>query len=104
MTTLRVDAATIQELGGELRALAEHLAALEGAGALGLDLGHATVSSALDELLGNWTLARGQLARALDDLGGLAGEAGAAYLVVEEQVLDSLGCRPAVCPGASIPR
>lgn len=104
MTTLRVDAATIQELGTELRLLAEHLAGLEGAGELGTDVGHDTVSAALEELLGNWTLARGQLARALDELGELAGEAGTAYLVVEQQVLDSLSCRPAACASMSVPR
>ncbi|NLJ53955.1 MAG: hypothetical protein GX344_07475 [Intrasporangiaceae bacterium] len=104
MTTLRVDAATIQELGGELRLLAGHLAGLEGARGLRRDIGHDTVSSALDDLLGNWTLARGQLARTLDDLGELAGEAGAAYLLVEQHVLDSLGCRPTACPAAGIPQ
>lgn len=103
MTTLRVDAATITELGEELRLLAEHLAGLD-AGGTAPDLGHDVVSAGLEDLLGNWTLARGQLARALDGLGELAGAAGAVYLRTEEQVLDSLSCRPSACASASIPR
>lgn len=105
MTTLRIDAEAIQALGTDLATLAE---ALETLGELDRastrDLGHNTVSAALDELLGNWSLMRGQLARALDDLGAVAGEAGAAYLSAEAGIVDSLGCTPRSCPGAGIPR
>ena len=105
MTILRVDGEAIQALGAELRELSEVLAGLGETGRTGRrDLGHQEVAAALDALLGNWTLVRGQLARGMDALGELAGQAGAAYLFVEEGIVESLGCTPRSCVAAGIPR
>lgn len=105
MTTLRVDAEAIQTLGADLTVLAEVLAALgEGQAAPTAVVGHASVSAALDELLGNWSMLRRQLSGALDDLGAAAAEAGSAYLLVEGGVIDSFGCTSTACPTASVPR
>jgi len=105
MTTLRVDPEAISALGRDLRVLAGVLAGLEALdGGEVVDLGHRSVAGALDELLGNWSLVRRQLAQSLDDLGAVAGQAGAAYLEVEGGIVESLGCRPVVCPGAGRPR
>lgn len=105
MTTLRVDPEAIRTLGADLTVLAEVLAALgEGQAAPTKRIGHGSVSEALDELLGNWSMVRRQLSGALDDLGEAAVEAGAAYLVVEGGIVESLGCIPTSCAAASLPR
>ncbi|MBC7308742.1 MAG: hypothetical protein GXY39_09885 [Actinomycetales bacterium] len=105
MTTLRVDGEAIRTLGADLTVLAEVLAALgEGQAAPGSVTGHASVSAALDELLGNWSMLRRRLSGALDDLGAAAAQAGTAYLLVENGIVDSLGCTPAACPASSIQR
>lgn len=105
MTTLRVDGEAIQTLGADLRVLAEVLAALGEHPAAPTTLtGHASVSGALDELLGNWSMVRRQLSGALDDLGAAAAEAGTAYLLIERGIVESLGCTPASCAAASVPR
>ena len=105
MTTLRVDAEAIQTLGADLTVLAEVLAALgEGPAAPPVSVGHASVSGALDELLGNWSMVRRQLSGALDDLGAAAAQAGTAYLLVESGVVDAFACSPTSCAAASVPR
>ncbi len=95
MTTLRVDAEAIRVLGEDLTALATVLGSLGSHGALPHgDLGHQQVAAGLDELLGNWTLMRHELADAIADLGQAAGEAGTAYLVVERGLTEVLGGAP----------
>lgn len=95
MTTLRVDAEAIRVLGEDLTALATVLDSLDTPGAVPRgELGHQQVAAGLDELLGNWTLMRHQLAGALADLGQAAGEAGTAYLVVEQGLTEVFGGAP----------
>lgn len=95
MTTLRVDGQAIAALGADLLALSQVLESLGRLGPRSVgDLGHAEVARALDELLGNWTLMRRQVAEALGDLGEAAEQAGTAYLVVERGVLESFASRP----------
>lgn len=104
MTTLRIDAEAIAVLGDDLRSLAAVLAALDGAGATpGADIGHEAVAAALRELLDNWSLTRRQLAESLDDLGAAAAVAGSAYLLVEDGIVESLGCGPRLCPADGVP-
>jgi hypothetical protein len=55
------------------------------------DFGDASVASALDDLLGNWTRTRLELVGSLTDLGEAAASAGSAYLRVDAAVTDSLG-------------
>ncbi len=91
MTTLRVDGTAIAALGADLTHLAGVLSSLGEVGAARSDFGDASVASALDALLGNWTRTRLALATSLTDLGEAAGSAGTAYLHVEVAVTDALG-------------
>ena len=102
--SIRIDAVTISALGQDLGRLAEVFATLgEMSGADAQALGHPEVARAVEELLGNWTLMRRDLAQALDDLGAAAQQAGAVYLMTETDIVRSLGCTPQVCPGAEVP-
>ncbi|MGG5257567.1 hypothetical protein [Phycicoccus avicenniae] len=94
MTSFRVDAETVHEVGAALVELADGLA---GMGDPHLDrwaFGTGRSGPAVEELLGGWRHARLQLAEALAGLGEAAADAGGAYLDTEAGVSRRIGGGP----------
>ncbi|QIM20629.1 hypothetical protein G7075_04810 [Phycicoccus sp. HDW14] len=94
MTSFRVDAEAVLEVGASLVELAEGLAAMGDPHADAWALGPGRSGAALEELLGGWRHARLQLAGSLADLGAAAAEAGGAYLDTDVGVSRSLDGGP----------
>ncbi|MBD3784895.1 MAG: hypothetical protein IE926_18415, partial [Micrococcales bacterium] len=80
MTSYRVDAETVLEVGAGLVDLAEGLATMGDPRADRWAFGPGSSGAAAEELLGGWRLARLRLAEALTVLGESAAQAGGAYL------------------------
>ncbi|MBM6400238.1 hypothetical protein [Phycicoccus sonneratiae] len=90
MTSFRVDARTVLEVGAALVDLADGLAAMGDPQADRWALGPGRSGPAVEELLGGWRHARLQLAASLAELGVAAAEAGGAYLDTEAGVSRAL--------------
>jgi hypothetical protein len=94
MTSFRVDAETVLEVGAALVELADGLATMGDPHADRWAFGPGRTGPAVEELLGGWRHARLQLAGSLADLGAAAAEAGGAYLHTESAVAGFLGGGP----------
>lgn len=90
MTQLRVDASDIRALGAALLGVADDLAAVPMRAGAGEGLPPGRARGALDAVLGNWLQVRHESARAVAALGQAAVDAGAAYLRVEDETVQSL--------------
>jgi hypothetical protein len=90
MTAMRVDADDVAALGESLLELSRYLRAYLGqdraTGAERRAMGKGSAGGALDAVLSDWELRRHELCRHLDELGRLAGTAGAAYVSAEAAV------------------
>ena len=90
MSTVRVDAAEVAELGVALAETGADLLLLGDPDAERWALGPGQTGPAVEELLGGWRRARLALAGALTELGGAAVEAGGLYLDTEAGVRRSV--------------
>ena len=90
MTTIRVDAAEVAELGVALAETGGDLLLLGDPAAERWALGPGDAGPALEELVGGWRRARLVLGGALVDLGEAAVDAGAVYVETEAGVSRSL--------------
>ena len=90
MTTIRVDAAEVAELGVALAETGADLLAMGDPGAERWALGPGRAGPAVEELLGGWRRARLALGQSLGELGEAAVGAGALYLDTEAGVSRSL--------------
>ncbi|QKE84440.1 hypothetical protein [Arthrobacter sp. NEB 688] len=94
MTTYRVDARSVLQVGEGLVDLAEVLALMGDPAADHWAFGPGRSGAAAQELLGGWRHARLRLADALTVLGESAAGAGGAYLDTEAGVSRGLGGGP----------
>ncbi|MBT9254848.1 hypothetical protein KMZ32_02525 [Phycicoccus sp. MAQZ13P-2] len=94
MTTYRVDARTVLQVGEQLVGLAEALTLMGDPAADRWAFGPGRSGAAAEELLGAWRHARLRVADALTVLGEAAGSAGGAYLDTEAGVSRRLGGGP----------
>lgn len=86
MTSIRVDAEAIAELGVVLQDVAEGLARTHDARADRWALGPGSSAEAFDDLVTHWRRQRLALATALADLGDAAQEAGGVYVSAEQAI------------------
>ncbi|WP_392542436.1 hypothetical protein [Oryzobacter telluris] len=91
MTTIRVDAAAVAELGVALAETGADLGLLGDPGAERWALGPGDTGPAVEDLLGGWRRVRLALAESLTALGESAVGAGGLYLDTEAGVRRSLG-------------
>ncbi len=94
MTTYRVDAETVLEVGAALLDLAEGLATMGDPHADRWAFGPGRTGGAVEELLGGWRHGRLRLADALTGLGEAAVDAGGAYLDTEAGLSHRIGGGP----------
>ncbi|HSO65637.1 MAG TPA: hypothetical protein VLQ78_11100 [Ornithinibacter sp.] len=90
MSTIRVDAAEVAELGVALAETGADLLLMGDPAAERWALGPGATGPAVEELLGGWRRSRLALAGALVELGDGAVEAGSAYVDTETGVSRSL--------------
>jgi hypothetical protein len=90
MTTIRVDAAEVAELGVALAETGAELLALGDPAAERWALGPGDAGPAVEELLGGWRRARLALGQCLGELGEAAAGAGSLYVDTEAGVSRSL--------------
>lgn len=90
MTTIRVDAAEVAELGVALAEAGADLLLMGDPAAERWALGPGRSGPAVEELLGGWRRVRLALGGSLSDLGDAAADAGALYLDTEAGVSRSL--------------
>lgn len=95
MTTYRVDALSVLEVGERLLDLSESLTLMGDPAADRWAFGPGRSGAAVEELLGGWRHARLRVADALTVLGEAAGTAGGAYLDLEAGVSRGLRGGPA---------
>ena len=86
MSSFRVDAEAVKQLGLDLLDLADELGAQGEGDDDAWALGHGEAAAAFVELVGRWRLERGRLCTALSDLGEAAVTAGGLYVDVESLV------------------
>ena len=94
MSTVRVDAAEVAELGVALSQTGVDLLLMGDPSAERWALGPGATGPAVEELLGGWRRARLALGAALGDLGDAAVGAGALYVDTEAGVSRALGGGP----------
>lgn len=94
MTTFRVDAEAVLEVGAALVDLADGLAGMGDPHADRWAFGPGRTGPAVEELLGGWRHRRLQLAEALAGLGEAAAEAGGAYVDTDTGVARRIGGGP----------
>ena len=90
MTTIRVDAAEVAELGVALTEAGADLLAMGDPAAERWALGPGDAGPAVEELLGGWRRARLALGRSLGELGEAAVGAGSLYVDTEAGLSRSL--------------
>jgi len=90
MTTIRVDAAEVAELGVALAETGADLLLMGDPAAERWALGPGATGPAVEELLGGWRRVRLALGGSLTELGGAAVHAGALYVDTEAGVSRSL--------------
>jgi hypothetical protein len=90
MTTIRVNAAEVAELGVALAETGAHLLDLGDPGTERWALGPGEAGLAFEELLGGWRHVRLALGECLVGLGGAVVDAGSVYLDTESGVSRSL--------------
>ena len=90
MTTIRVDAAEVAELGVALAETGADLLLMGDPGAERWALGPGATGPAFEELLGGWRRVRLALGGSLAELGDAAVDAGSLYLDTEAGVSRSL--------------
>ena len=90
MSTVRIDAAEVAELGVALAETGGDLLLLGDPAAERWALGPGDTGPAVEELVGGWRRARQVLGGALVDLGAAAVDAGAVYVETETGVSRSL--------------
>jgi len=90
MTTIRVDAAEVAELGVALAETGADLLLMGDPGAERWALGPGAAGPAVEELLGGWRRVRLALGGSLAELGDAAVDAGSLYLDTEAGVSRSL--------------
>jgi hypothetical protein len=90
MTTIRVDAAEVAELGVALAETGADLLLMGDPAAERWALGPGEAGPAVEGLLGGWRRVRLALGRSLSELGEGAGDAGSLYLDTEAGVSRSL--------------
>lgn len=90
MTTIRVDAAEVAELGVALAETGADLLLMGDPAAERWALGPGEAGPAVEDLLGGWRRVRLELGRSLSELGEAAVDAGSLYLDTEAGVSRSL--------------
>jgi hypothetical protein len=90
MSTIRVDAAEVAQLGSALVDTGAGLLLMSDPSAERWALGPGETGPAVEELLGGWRRARLALSRVLVDVGDAAADAGSVYVDTETGVSRSL--------------